>query len=311
MSILTSSDAARDIPLVVSDIRSKGVTDEAEQHARMVIVEMAIMQAMAGAHYHRGVAGAVPNGSGPLAGPRLAYVNDGDWPSIALHCGGSSFARLPSPIRCLGRYRHPDLGGAGCELTGRDGPLRRHIEAQSARRLEPALWDSFHGLYPRRIMDEDAQSHVPPPPPPDPETGDPTHDPYGGVRRFFGRLFLGEDCQGKQHFDCIGLVRYVRFSLGGGDLRISIAQVRDGGSWWARSVALPRNPATLMPGDVLTRSTHHIGFVGVNGHVIDAFGEENGVVVRSYDSGSWDRVCHLKADAIAELSGAALATASH
>ena len=39
------------------------------------------------------------------------------------------------------------------------------------------------------------------------------------------------------------------------------------------------------PGDILVRETHHIGFAGVNGHVIDASGEEWGVVCHRYNLG--------------------------
>lgn len=107
------------------------------------------------------------------------------------------------------------------------------------------------------------------------------------------QLVWGEDCRGKQHFDCVGFINYcIEVALDRArDIQCSIQQWGGDLSGTA-AVALTDPPH---PGDILIKSgNHHIAFLvgdgtgdGDWGNIVHAEQTSTGVLTRAYNPGSW------------------------
>jgi hypothetical protein len=126
------------------------------------------------------------------------------------------------------------------------------------------------------------------------------------VERFQNQeFFLGEECLTKMHFDCTGFVNWVLTAVGGSNTTYGIDAIKNRGQLGrVETLQGSLNASNLVPGDLLIKGEGHIGIVGVNGHVIDAFGEDYGVVCRDHNHAGnnyWTHLCRLGRAAINNL----------
>lgn len=91
-----------------------------------------------------------------------------------------------------------------------------------------------------------------------------------------GQIVYGESCQNKRHFDCIGLVNWVIWSIFGTTTINNIAQCELAGQAQAR--AHPEIGQTIQPGDILVYSIGHIGIAYNQTQMVEAKGGHWGVV---------------------------------
>lgn len=298
MAILTQTQAGLDLAALQQELREK-VTDSDDRAARAAIASRALVAAILGSHYQRGTYGSFPLGRDPVRNRYLRYIDNTVFDTLGLHCAESDMPSFPEPLRCLGRYSHPNVHGR--EASSADiRRIRDYLDANNSTYNSPWSWPDIDGFFPRRLM-------------PGANTVYPS-----GFNRLQGAVVLGEACLGKQHYDCIGLVDNILTTVAGAVIDTGVRGIHNGVAIQVDGVAPPANAADLVPGDILTRigddagsDAHgeHIGIVGVNGHVIDAYGERNGVVCRSYVSTEWERLCRLRHAFLSRCSHATTAAA--
>jgi hypothetical protein len=107
------------------------------------------------------------------------------------------------------------------------------------------------------------------------------------------QLVWGEDCRGRQHFDCVGFINYcVEVALGRSrDVQYSIEQWASGISG-TTAVAMTAPP---QPADILIKAGNkHIGFMvgdgidtGALGRIVHAEQTSTGVLTRAFDPNAW------------------------
>jgi hypothetical protein len=298
MAILTQAQVGLDMAAMEQELREK-VSDANDRMARAAIVTRALIAAFTGAHYQRGTFGSFPLGRDPVRNRYLRYIDDTVFDTLGLHCAESDMPNFPEPLRCLGRYSHPDVHGREAS-PGDIQRIRNYLDTNTSSYVSPWSWPDIDGFFPRRFM-------------PGANTVYPS-----GFGRLQGAVVLGEACLSKQHFDCIGMVDYILTTVSGDVIDTGIRGIHNGVAIQVETVQPPANAADLVPGDLLTRlgddassdaRGEHIGIVGVNGHVIDAYGERNGVVCRSYVSTEWERLCRLRRAFLSRCSHVAPAAA--
>ncbi|HLJ50147.1 MAG TPA: hypothetical protein VKU01_29240 [Bryobacteraceae bacterium] len=107
-------------------------------------------------------------------------------------------------------------------------------------------------------------------------------------------IVWGEDCRGKRHFDCIGLINWLLWMTCRFSTDASIARYR------ARAPGHPRHVIALperQPGDLLIRNPpqEHIGVVIDGGQMAEAASTTLGVHVVPF-GGHWDLCYRLDSD---------------
>jgi hypothetical protein len=225
---------------------------------RLRIVEAAVAQADAGAHYLVACFGATPGGIDNVRHRRLNLGENPAWDELAVHAAEHTNIPGPGAYRCAGRFGR----ARGQEISG-DAALERRVrEYLEANRSLPAeRWPSFEGIgFPRKAWDEFHRSNF---------------------------YVLGEDCRNKAHFDCIGFVNWVLTQIKREPVTYSSTQ------WATEGVApvtvLEGTPSerNLEPGDLLIRSTGripHMAIVGENSELIEAAGIRTGVIKSPFDA---------------------------
>jgi hypothetical protein len=248
------------------------VVAQDEMTIRLKIVSFAwgYTQCGVGAHYKRGCFGALPGGADQIHGRYLALVHDWTWDNLGIFTCERDDDVLGGVTRCQGRYGR--VGGG--EICGRDlQKLKEWAERwRTARQtdllVEPAAFDPARGssLTPRRLFKGDRNSMV----------------------------LLGEDCRSKPHFDCIGFVDFVLTKILCRTIQYGIPHFLPGSPIAPGEFITPppSDSTRVFPGDVLARQ-HHIGFAGKSGQVIDAHGDNEGVVERPYVHSEWESQCRL------------------
>lgn len=133
-------------------------------------------------------------------------------------------------------------------------------------------------------------------------------------RRDAGYIFLGEDCRGKRHFDCEGLVAWVlvkALNKDKGTWRKGVKWYQDGGSGkldvyqhvgggkYEHENGDTITQSQIRDGDILIRKPNqwggeHIAFACANGSgVLEASGKNVGVVFSKYHA-NWTQLARLK-----------------
>jgi hypothetical protein len=148
---------------------------------------------------------------------------------------------------CAGRYQTVDGGRVA---KGTDADLKDFLAQIAAQ--QPASWVSPNGLWPRMMEGKTVTKQI----------------------------VWGESCADIRHFDCVGLVNY-SLSLA---LNRPIQDSIDGYNRHTRNVTTDPH---VLPADILTRGTSHIGLAMGDGRVVHASGTARGVVIDPI--GSWDR----------------------
>lgn len=249
-----------------------------KEFLRLMIVATAAQQAALGAHYINGSDGGITGmnspgeaGGGLSEDRKILHIEDHSWEKLAVH------AAMYGKSVCKGRY---DAVG-GYVFMDETKPVSTKIKKLSppgafAKLKDEYLKDleslplgqgkDFDGtrLYPRRGRSV---------------AGD--------------AIYLGEDCRGKRHFDCISFVNWVLTVVLQRLIWFNIAQYQNG-----TAGGMKKKPADtpIMNADIVTKLTpdhEHIGFLTASGKVIHARMPELGVQVSGFNPKEWTGLCRL------------------
>lgn len=206
-----------------------------------------IATSMVGCHYLWGAAGASPGQQNGMRG-RPGSVNlVTNRFDAANPCVHAASCSVDGYHVCAGRYRTAP-GGRVARSTDTD--LRTFLQQIAGQ--PPASWQSPSGLWPRMMEGKTVTKQI----------------------------VWGESCVNVRHFDCVGLVNYCLSQALNRSIQDSI------GGYNAHTRDVTRDP-NVLPADILTRGTSHIGFAMGDGRVVHASESSRGVVIDPM--GSWDR----------------------
>jgi hypothetical protein len=227
------------------------------------VVEVAL--SLVGSHYVWGAAGATPGGSEGINRRR------GSVDLVAARTSASNPAVFCAQCAvdgvhiCGGRW---DAGNGGIEGGRTANPSDQDLVAYlgGLDATAPEDWQPYYEYFTPRVQEG---------------------------RTVQRQLVWGEDCRGKQHFDCIGFINYcIEVALDRSrDIQASIQQ-------WAADLSGTAGVAltdTPYPGDILIKSGYkHIAFLvgdgtgdGDWGQIVHAEQTSTGVLTRSFDPGAW------------------------
>jgi hypothetical protein len=244
---------------------------EETRRIRQKIVDTAKHQVTLGAHYMFGCYGAIPGGSDNVRNRRLELGHETSWDRLAIRSAQHSNVGRVGLIGCPGKF------GTG---RGRaiDAALQRRIREYIADNssLPSHNWPSFEGMgYPRRAWDEFSDSHI---------------------------YVLGESCEGKRHFDCIGFVNWAITQVLNRRMTYNIDQ-------WANARVAPVTVRTTVdqrhaaPGDILIRGDSHIALVESQDHLLEAAGIRVGVVRSAFTASRFTAHARIRNRWLARFMG--------
>lgn len=226
-----------------------------------------------GAHYLKGCFGNFPGAGDDVKKPprELKLTEELGWDKFAIHTAERE------GLRCTGRYYAEEVRFTGARFCLTDAE-RRHPHYRSlqeyVRGLEGESPDQYRswentGFYPRR-------------------------------EREGGPIYIGEDCRGRMHFDCIGLVDWVLTKTFNVQFDCGIGHFY-GGSGPSNVDTYHGSPpqGELEPGDILVSSPSHIALVVTRTQLIHAVGERWGVRLTPLSFGerpfsSYNALCRLR-----------------
>lgn len=242
---------------------------------RLLIVANAYAQAFMGAHYLNGSDGGFPGKRDGYKNRNVQLVERSDFDEVAIHTA------VYSKKSCRGRCN--EVGGATYNNSkAKLDEVKEYCQKNLDKGLAPEQWEAFeNGLYPRRFKPNNS------------------------------KLFIGEDCRDKRHFDCISFVNWVLTTTLKKSFKYSIRQYegkKEGGGVVAPVKTYRNNFPDPQNADILTRikwedddgdgdweiDSKHIGFYVSGGKVIEAKGSREGVVVSNYKRNKWTGLCRLK-----------------
>jgi hypothetical protein len=236
---------------------------------RLLIVATAANEAALGAHYINGADGGIPGmntageaGGGLSAKRKILLLEDHTWENLAVH------AAMYGNSVCKGRYEA--VGGKRFQANWPDYDALKFAYMEELKLLPPGFGKAFAGtgLYPRR-----------------------------GRSMKGDTIYLGEDCRGKRHFDCIFFVNWVLTSVLKRLIWFTEKDYFDGTKLGVKPLSAMHAP--LMNGDIVVRidaSGHeHIGFLTGEGRMIHARDPERGVNVTGFvlKKDIFTRICRL------------------
>ncbi len=219
---------------------------------------------LVGSHYLTGAAGATPgNADGAVyrRGEVGLAAPKFDPKAPCIHAAESS---IEGHSICGGRW-----STFGREARASDWDLTHYLTEQEAQYKKGGKIDPFYEVYSPRLTK---------------------------VKGTVGALAWGEDCRGKRHFDCIGLLNYLLTSVC--DIKASYAEKGFSGSIQqhkANTKAIAAGDAPVS-GDILFKkmmhpdggSHDHIGLLLHDGSVIQAEQTSVGVTIKGYNGTAWD-----------------------
>lgn len=248
-----------------------------ESEKRFLIILTALNEVLLGSHYLKGADGAIPNQPGSGLFRELSLQEDLTIENLGVHAGKNNFGT------CRGRWQSIWNGKKFRKgQHDHDVLLPEYLEGLKNSYLSPQYWTDFNntGLYPRRDRDI---------------------------------LFLGEDCRGKNHFDCEGFIAWVLVKAlnkdkgtwrkgvdwyqNGGDRRLDVYQAK--GSKYQKADGKIITQSQILDGDILIRKPNksggeHIAFACVKGNaVLEASGRNVGVVSSKYHA-DWTQLARIK-----------------
>ncbi len=206
-------------------------------------VEIARNVKATGAHYLTGTYGARPGQADPIVGRVLSLiVADLNWPTIAV------YAAEFQGLRCCGRYAYVGSPSNRLNLGQTDEPPANHALARWLQSVRPVAaqaqsgrWDTQGSSYCGPALEQ---------------------HPFGFGGGFFWprrhcvrrrdersrKVYLGESCRHKMHFDCVGFICYCFARARNYPMQIGL------GVWPDRSVEIADGEA--QPGDIALSSSH-------------------------------------------------------
>ncbi len=229
------------------------------------IVQTAVDIYNAGAHYLWGATGATPGGNeGTMTRPGMVYLADASTDPNAPMIFTARCDINPNKYDslCTGRFNNPTDAPGVRTANADDWDLVNYLNGLAAS--DPSSWQPYFGKFSPRITKH-------------------------------SQIVWGEDCNGIQHFDCVGFINYcVEKGLASTKpVAMSIDQWASDSMGATTSAGLNDDP---YPADILIQYSdslgyHHIGLMGVddsgNATVIQAADTDKGVIYGSYDSGGW------------------------
>lgn len=232
------------------------MSEQIKAALRFAIVSVARVQAWAGAHYLNGTVGNTPGNSDGYKSRHLKIAGSADYDELAVRAAEWSGERCKGRCDKVGGETLPP-GQATKEA------IEKYIAANAHK--DPSLWPAFRaGCYPRRLHGKGSS------------------------------IYVGEDCLGTRHFDCIGLVNWAIGCVLAKQPGYSIQQWNTGAKGLA-AVMDPPAVGSLQNADVLVRlgEREHIGLATSGGEVIEAKGSEIGVVVSDYRREKWTKLARI------------------
>jgi len=234
-----------------------------------MIVATAANEAALGAHYINGADGGIPGkntvgeaGGGISESRKIVLLENHTWEDLAVH------AAMYGKSVCKGRY--DSVGGKKFQVNWPDYDALKFAYMPDLKLTPLGHGKPFAGtgLYPRR-----------------------------GRSMKGDTIYLGEDCRGKRHFDCIFFVNWVLTTV---LKRLIWFQEKD----YFEGKKIPVEPLTamhtpLMNGDIVVRidakGHEHIGFLTAEGRMIHARDPERGVRVTDFVLAKdiFTRICRL------------------
>lgn len=266
------------------------MSDPTADALKQLVVATAQEQADKGAHYLWGCAGNTPgNSDGAAYRPSHALLHanvpdlenpESDWHKtagilkvpmlLAAYCfpsdQGDAVGR--SGMACTGRAAHADLNGIPLPLAGSVGsPFSFKLKDLTDERVETltnnlAARDMARWPRPNYNLDNNDSTRS---------------------------TVWGEDCTGKRHFDCIGLVNWVLWKVLQRDFTFGIDTFANG----AGGTEVPLGKAEAC--DIVIIGREHIGIVGYGGTAIEAKDAVSGVVSGPLNPAYWKRCFRLPA----------------
>lgn len=200
---------------------------------------------LVGSHYLWGAAGNHPNHSDGVFYSRNAAFLAHTSLSPSEPCVFTAQCETGGHYVCAGR---PDKCPGARPCDPHDHDLIEYLD--HLRDLSPEFWDPFASNFtPRRCISDE---------------GDAWHN----------QLLWGEDCRFRRHFDCIHFINYVISKTTKLDVRLNIQSWIGPASGYTDKKPMDAPP---LPGDILAKGSHHIGFLDENGYVLQAQDHATGV----------------------------------
>ncbi len=239
-----------------------------KEFIRLMIVSTAAQQAALGAHYINGSDGGITGmnkageaGGGLSADRKILHLEDHTWESLAVHAAMYGKSVCKGRYEAVGGYVFVDESKATTTKIKRISPpgAFAKLKDQYLKDLESlplGLEKDFDNtkLYPRRGRSVKGDA-----------------------------IYLGEDCRGKRHFDCISFVNWVLTFVLQRLIWYEENDYKTGKKMGAE--IFPSKHTPLMNGDIAVRihnGHEHIGFLTADGKLIHARYEEAGVQVTGF-----------------------------
>ncbi|HYP06171.1 MAG TPA: hypothetical protein VER03_08025 [Bryobacteraceae bacterium] len=231
---------------------------------RFIIATLARGQGLMGAHYLKGARGGIP-GEGPAVGRTVKLTEISKWETLSVHAGSNTLQN------CFGRWQTTNrfLFQVGSSELSR---LKDYVAENSGNSMDswPYFPDPpFYGakLYPRRLG------------------------------KAGSAIAAGEDCRGKRHFDCIGLIYWVLHEIAP-TVKWEGHSISNYEQGFKQVDSLGRLQADeLKYRDIVTRtdsSPKHIGFISLGDKVVHASMESIGTKIETYNREEWTGVSRVK-----------------
>ncbi|MCC6128377.1 MAG: hypothetical protein IT186_00505 [Acidobacteria bacterium] len=235
--------------------------------ARALIIHIA--RSFVGCHYVHGSDGQTPGSKNGTSGTRFLELREKtDFDNLAIHAAATSKLICQGRPTAVGGYKFIKSDNADTQDGRRYKKLLEYQKIVAASPNSPNSWPSFDntGLYPRRFKPGDL-------------------------------IYLGEDCRGIMHFDCVSFVTYCLIAaLGKGRIQ-GIALFQAGGHGKTQFTVYKRPfPEKFMNADILVRvdpKGDHIAFVTEDRKLIHAEWGPSGVVEQNYTDREWTSLVRL------------------
>jgi hypothetical protein len=235
--------------------------------ARALIIHIA--RSFVGSHYLNATDGQTPNSSDGLSGTRFLNLRERtSWDELAIHAAATSSLICQGRPSAVNGYKFVKSDSSGTTDGQRYKKLVEYQAALEKGPKDPGSWPSFDntGLYPRRFKKGDT-------------------------------IYLGEDCRGVMHFDCISFINFCLMTTLAKGWVQSIKKVEAGGHGKKQFTIYKKPfPEKFMNGDILVKvvgDSEHIAFTTEDRKLVHAKWPPSGVVEDNYYDNQWTSLARL------------------
>ncbi|MCK6681670.1 MAG: hypothetical protein L6R30_04530 [Thermoanaerobaculia bacterium] len=235
--------------------------------ARALIIHIA--RSFVGSHYVNGSDGQTPGSANGTSGTRFLELREKtSFDELAIHAAATSKLICQGRPSAVGGYKFVKSDKEETQDGKRYKKLIEYQKTVAAMANSPNSWPSFDntGLYPRRFKAGDT-------------------------------IYLGEDCRGIMHFDCVSFVTYCLIAALGKGWTQSISRFQKGGNGGNQFTVFTKPfPEKFMNADIFVRVSSdgdHIAFVSEDRRMIHAEWGPSGVVEQPYKDKNWTSMVRL------------------